>query len=57
MNLSEEKPNFLNTSSHWDGYRKFYTKFTEFIAIQSAVAVFAHARSWEGKRVLDAGCG
>lgn len=57
MNIAEEKFNFLNTSNHWDGYRKFYTKLVEYISIQSAVAVFSHSRSWEGKWILDAGAG
>ena len=57
METVEVDHKFLNKSSHWDGYRKFYTKMVEFISIQSAVAVFSHSRSWEGKRVLDAGAG
>ena len=57
MDTNTVDHNFLNKSSHWDGYRKFYTKLVEYISIQSAVAVFSHSRSWEGKVILDAGAG
>ena len=41
------------TSIQQDGQSKFYTKISNFISFQIAVAEFSYSKSLEGKKLLD----